>query len=142
MFKKALYILLILSVIIAFSGCVIDTTGAAETALDFIKAFNEQNWDQTIKYCTGDQLAIFQQILPILKESKQQTTLKKAEALDVTSSKNTAIAFVTIHYIRTIDSPEYGSVLDERNILLSMKKIDGVWKVFNINTISDVQTLN
>lgn len=144
MLKKIASILIILTLLFSLVGCSekTDTSGAAEAAEAFIKNFNELKWDIVLKSTTGDQLAVFQQLIPVLKTSDQKPTLKKVEVIDVTASAKTNIAFVTVHYIRTLDIPEYGSVMDDRQVLLSMKKIDGEWKIFKIDTISELQSLN
>lgn len=141
--KLGLMAIVVLLLVTVLSGCKsvskIDTS-IDEPAIKYVTNLASSQWDEVLQQSTGDQLAIYTQLLPVLKNVQQTSEIKKVEVTEraISSDKNTA--FLTIHLVRTLTLPEYGSSLDDRQLLLSMKKIDGHWKVFKMDIVSDLKT--
>lgn len=147
--KRLSGILLIMVLSISLlSGCGVAGKGKVDTsadapAINYVTSIANSKWDEVIKNSTGDQLAIYTQLVPALKNVKQTNDLKRVEIVDRAISNDKKLAFVTVHFVRNVNLPDYGSVLDDKQVLLSMKKIDSQWKVFKMDVVSDLKsTLN
>lgn len=112
-----------------------DASGPKAAAVAYATAIANHQWDDVIKKSTGDQLSAYLQLVPTFKLVDQQSQLKKVEVIDEDVLKNNT-AFVTVRMVRNLTIPDYGSTLDDRQLLLSMKKLDGEWKVFRMDVVS------
>lgn len=146
-YKKILILSALMVLVMVIAGCSwsffggSETTDIDEAAIAYVTDIANNKWDAVLKRSTGDQLAIYTQLVPILEKSKQTSELKIAEVVDKAVSDNKNLAFVTVHYVRTVNLPNYGSVMDDKQVLLSMKKIDGEWKVFRMDVVTDLKTM-
>lgn len=112
--------------------------GAEEAAVEYVKNIANGEWDKVLQGSTGDQLAIYMQLVPVLENAEQTSELRTVDVVDKKVNKN--LAFITVHFVKTVNLPDYGSVIDDKQVLLSMKKIDNQWKVFNMNIVNDLKT--
>lgn len=146
--KKALLLTVVFLVLaVVVTGCSRSVTGQNQAkdgidqaAISYVTDIANSKWDEVLKKSTGDQLAIYMQLVPLLKNVKQTSELKLAEVIDKAVSDNGKLAFVTVHYVRTVNLPDYGSVMDDKQVLLSMRQIDGEWKVFRMDVVNDLKT--
>jgi len=141
-FKRFMFLCIIVTAVI-LSGCsskVSSDTSIDKAAISYVTNIANNKWDEVLKTSTGDQLAVYTQLVPILKNTKQTSELKVADVVDKAISDNGKLAFVTVHYVRTVNLPDYGSVMDDKQVLLSMKKLDGEWKVFRMDVVTDLKT--
>lgn len=128
-------ILVLVLAIGAMSGCGKNDSAIKDAATRYMTAWSNQNWEEVLKLSTGDQLAINIQLIPSIKNAKQTFDVKRLEVTDVTTSRDGKIAFASVHLIRAINLPDYGSVMDERTVLLSMVKLNNEWLVFRLDNV-------
>lgn len=107
-----------------------------QAAISYGTAIAKQNWDEVLKGSTGDQLSTYLLLVPTFELVEQESELKKIEVMDSVLLEN-GTGFVTIRLVRSMTLPDYGSVTDDRQILLSMKRIDHSWKVFRMDVVSE-----
>lgn len=146
-FQKALMLLAAISMFMGLlSGCSFPGSGgkgAAEleqAAVSYATNIANSEWDDVIKASSGDQLAVYMQLVPVLEAMKQTTEVRRVEVVDTSIGSNKNLAFVTVHVVKTVSIPDYGSVLDDKQVLLSMKQLDGQWKVFKMDVVNDIKT--
>lgn len=143
-FKNFVLVSVILVIALIFTGCSFfsrkpkEDPAIEQTAIEYVTNISKGSWDNVLAKSTGDQLAIYMQLVPILQEAKQTSDLKIIEVVD--KEVFNKLAFVTVHFVRTVNLPDYGSVMDDKQVLLYMKKIDGEWKVFRLDVVNDLKT--
>lgn len=133
-YKKTISLLLIILLSMSLMGCR-KGNEYVEQAKNYVSNVANGKWEQVLEMSTGDQLAIYMQMVPTLRNIKQTSSLKRLDVVESFSRKNTA--FVTIHYVRSVEIPGYGSMMDDKQVMVSMRKVDGQWKVFKLDIVLD-----
>lgn len=138
--KKLLSLVMVLCLAsLVFVGCGKKEASEIENfAIQYVSDVTLGNWEEVMSASTGDQLAIYTQLAPMLENLKQDSNIQKVEVIDQSINKKHTLAFITVYRLANINIDGYGSVLDEKQVLLSLKNIDGVWKVFRYDIVSDI----
>lgn len=113
-----------------------ETSEAGEVAIQYVKDIIEGEWDKVLENSTGEQLTIYEQLIPVLEKAKQENELKAIEIVDKTLDEENDLIYIDIHFIRTAKFSN-GSITEEGSASLSMKKVDGRWKVFEMDVVTD-----
>lgn len=145
MYKKYIGIFLLLIATLSFIvGCGFLGRDEApgpkpeETALQYVTDLLNHNWEGVIQRSTGDQLSNLVELLPTLETIKASGNIRKIEVINKDVSEKQSLAFVTVLAVRDVVLEGYGSTIDEQQILVSMKKLDGQYFVYRLDSVSGI----
>ena len=143
--NKLKVILVVLLIGVFLSGCqwipfvggdrAEDGTQLESFAVDYMTNVTEHRWDQVIQDSTGDQLSVFLQLMPVLERNRGDNSIRRIEIVDETVHDK--LAYVTVHRVVEMNVDGYGSALDDKQVLLSIRQVDGEWKVFRMDTLHE-----
>ncbi|MBL4952139.1 hypothetical protein JK635_07930 [Neobacillus sp. YIM B02564] len=132
-----------LSVIVVFTLAISLVLSACDTKEDpnlkpFAKEYTENlmkgNWSRVAKDSTGEQLSVFLLLSDQLSQTEFTSDVRLVKVLKTTMIDDTT-ATALVHVVRDMEVEKYGRITDDRQILLSLQKVDKDWKVYRTDVV-------
>lgn len=132
--KKAILLGFVIILMLSVAGCSNDEKQIVEdAALSYTQNAMAGNWQEVMKGSTGEQLGILLLLSDQLKETKFKADIRLSEVIE--SNLDGKEASVIVHVVRDVTVADYGTIADDRQILLHLYNLNGEWKVYRMDVI-------
>ncbi|MFE8700974.1 hypothetical protein ACFYKX_10130 [Cytobacillus sp. FJAT-54145] len=131
--KPFLVLLSALFVVGLLSGCSEDKSGVEKTALRYTEAIMTGDWETAAGESAGEQLGVMLLLSEQLAQTKFTADLRLNEVIETEVDGKKAHAIV--HVVRDMSIQEFGSVTDDRQLMLDLYEVDGKWKVYRVDVL-------
>ena len=127
-------------VLLLLTGCGDDKvleSQLKDTSIKYITAWAAKDFETVMTLATGEALTALQQLAPALKGADYSNKIEGMSAkLDhINKSKDNAAVELTYTQEQTV--PGYGTSVRKIDVMCNLKKINGEWKVYAVNLISE-----